>query len=181
MSFNIALLHPKNRENLATILRSGQNFGVNTVFVIGGFVESKYKGNIHKFSHQMDTQAGTTSLSLLYFKTLKEFLAHLPAQTTLVLVETYDYATELQNYTHPLNATYLFGRETTGIGSNDLSVIESFFTKLHTDIPKKYVKNHSKTAHFDKVRINTPNSLNIGVCSSIIMYDRQSKLSQKQD
>lgn len=38
-SMNIVLLEPKNRENLATTIRSGQNFGVNTVFVIGGFVK----------------------------------------------------------------------------------------------------------------------------------------------
>ena len=44
---NIVLLEPKNRENLATTIRSGQNFAVNTVFVIGGFVKDQYKGNIH--------------------------------------------------------------------------------------------------------------------------------------
>ena len=43
---NYVLLEPKNRDNLATIIRSGQNFGVKTVFVIGGFVREKYKGNI---------------------------------------------------------------------------------------------------------------------------------------
>ena len=67
MTFNIALLNPKNRDNLATIIRSGQNFGANTIFVIGGFIKEKYKGNIHKFSHQMNTQDGLSKVTLLYF------------------------------------------------------------------------------------------------------------------
>ncbi len=61
---NIVLLEPKNRDNLATTIRSGQNFGVNTIFVIGGFVKEQYKGNIHKFSHQMNTQDGVTHVTL---------------------------------------------------------------------------------------------------------------------
>ncbi len=38
---NIVVLEPKNRANLATIIRSGQNFGVRAVFVIGGFVKEQ--------------------------------------------------------------------------------------------------------------------------------------------
>lgn len=180
MGVNIALLNPKNRENLATIIRSGQNFGVNTVFVIGGFIESKYNGNIHKFSHQMNTQDGVTSITLIYFSNLNEFLNHLPAQTTLVLVETFNDSTELKEYQHPQNATYLLGRETSGIEKNDLKVIESFFRNLHADIPKEFQGKHPKTAYFEKVKINTPNSLNLGVCGSIVMYDRQSKMSHNK-
>ena len=71
---NFALPKPKNRENLATILRSGQNFGVNTGFVIGGFIRDKYKGNVHKFSHQMDTQNSNATLTLIYFENLSSFL-----------------------------------------------------------------------------------------------------------
>jgi len=117
---NIVLLEPKNRDNLATTIRSGQNFGVNTVFVIGGFVKNQYKGNIHKFSHQMNTQDGLTAVTLLYFEKLADFLQHLPAQTTLVIVEEIDEASDLRTFKHPKNATYLFGREAKGITKADI-------------------------------------------------------------
>ena len=64
------------------------------------FIEDKYKGNIHKFSHQMNTQEGLSNITLLYFKQLSDFLKHLPAQTTLVLVETFEGAEDLKNYQH---------------------------------------------------------------------------------
>jgi len=105
---NFVLLEPKNRENLATVIRSGQNFGVNTVFVIGGFVRDKYKGNIHKFSHQMNTQDGIARVTLIYFDSLACFLKHLPAQTTLVVIESVDEAVDLSEFEHPNNATYRY-------------------------------------------------------------------------
>ncbi|MCK5121805.1 MAG: hypothetical protein KAQ91_07465 [Methylococcales bacterium] len=160
---------------MATIIRSGQNFGVNTIFVIGGFIEDKYKGSIHKFSHQMNTQDGVASVTLLYFTELSDFLKHLPSQTTLVLVETFEGAQELKGYVHPNNATYMFGRETTGIEQEDLDEIEVFFDKLNADIPPQYLDKHEKTVHLNKIKINTPQSLNLGVCASIVMYDRHSK------
>ncbi len=173
---NFVLLDPKNRENLATIIRSGQNFGINTIFVIGGFVKDKYKGNIHKFSHQMNTQNGVSNVTLLYFEDLDSFLKHLPAQTTLVVIETIDDAENLINFNHPINATYMLGREVKGITNEDLEKIKSHFQTLNSGIPKEFIGKHKKTAYLNFVRINTPQSLNVGVCGSIVMYDRQSKL-----
>ena len=177
MTFNFAMLNPKNRDNLATIIRSGQNFGANTIFVIGGFIKDKYKGNIHKFSHQMNTQDGLSKVTLLYFSDLSQFLQHLPAQTTLVVVETLESALNLKEYRHPLNATYLLGRETKGITKNEFSEIQDFFSNLNAEIPQEHLKKHSKTAHLDLIKIETPQSLNQGVCGSIVMYDRQCKMS----
>ena len=174
---NIALLEPKNRENLATVIRSGQNFGVNAVFVIGGFVRESYRGNIHKFSHQMNTQDGLSSVTLMYFETLQDFLRHLPAQTTLVLVETLESASSLTVYEHPPNATYLLGREAKGILKVELDEIQNYFLNLSAAIPAQYRDGHRKTARLQCVRIDTPRSLNLGVCASIVMYDRLSKLN----
>lgn len=172
---NVVLLEPKNRENLATILRSGQNFGVNTVFVIGGFIRESYKGNIHKFSHQMDTQDGISSVTLLYFDNLEIFLAHLPAQTTLVVVETFDESIDLRFFAHPANATYLLGRETSGVSAKEKEVIEAHFRELNDGIPNEFLGRHTKTAYLKYVKIVTPQSLNLGVCCSIVMYDRHLK------
>jgi len=143
--------------------------------VIGGFIEEKYKGNIHKFSHQMNTQDGVSNITLLYFSELSDFLNHLPAQTTLVLIELFDGATELKNYKHPSNATYLFGRETTGIEADQLTEIKSYFEKLNESVPPEYLEGHKKTAHLHKIKIDTPQSLNVGVCASIVMYDARSR------
>lgn len=172
---NIVLLEPKNRANLATIIRSGQNFSVNTVFVIGGFVKDQYKGNIHKFSHQMNTQDGVSSVTLIYFDCLADFLKHLPAQTTLVIVECIAEAVDLKVFEHPKNATYLLGREAKGVMQSDIDEINAYFKALHKDIPTEFIGRQTKTAYLAYVKIATPQSLNLGVCASIIMYDRQSK------
>lgn len=172
---NIVLLEPKNRNNLATIIRSGQNFGVNTIFVIGGFVKDQYKGNIHKFSHQMNTQDGVSSVTLMYFACLADFLQHLPAQTTLVVVEATDTASDLRLFVHPDNATYLFGREAKGITQTDLQQIKQYFASLNKDIPSEFLAKHKKTVSMQCVQIETPQSLNLGVCASVVMYDRHSK------
>jgi len=168
---NIVLIKPKNRDNLATIIRSGQNFDLRTVFVIGGFIESKYKGNIHKFNHQMDTQNGLSNITLIYFSTLEEFLNHLPAQTILILIEMLNESVELKNFEHPENATYIFGRETTGIEKKDISLIVKYISKLNSNIPKEHL-DKVKTVSLNRVKITTPHSLNLGVCASIVMYDR---------
>jgi tRNA(Leu) C34 or U34 (ribose-2'-O)-methylase TrmL len=178
---NIVLLEPKNRGNLATLIRSGQNFGVNCIFVIGGFVRDAYKGNIHKFSHQMDTQNGLSSLTLMYFETLEDFLGHLPAQTTLVVVETFTGAADLRTYCHPDNATYMFGRESIGIGPAEKRMIEAHFGKLNEGIPDRFLDGHKKTARLDFVKIETSQSLNLGVCGSIVMYDRYLKTAESHD
>jgi len=173
---NIILLEPRNRSNLATIIRSGQNFNLNTIFVIGGFVREQYKGNIHKFSHQMNTQDGIASVTLIYFETLDDFLVHLPAQTTLVVVETIKTAINLVDFEHPKNASYIFGSEGKGIRKEDLIKIENYFADLQKDIPKKFLEKYKKVAHLSYVKIDTPKSLNLGVCASIVMYDRICKM-----
>jgi len=173
---NLVLLEPRNRANLATVIRSGQNFNVNTIFVIGGFVKDQYQGNIHKFSHQMDTQNGIGNLTLIYFKNLDDFLNHLPAQTTLVVVETIKAAINLTEFKHPKNASYIFGSEGKGIIKSDLVKINTYFENLQKDIPKEFLAKHKKVAHLSYVKIDTPNSLNLGVCASIVMYDRTCKL-----
>ncbi len=172
---NIVLLEPKNRANLATIIRSGQNLSVNSIFVIGGFIKDQYKGNIHKFSHQMNTQDGISTITLIYFDSLADFLQHLPAQTTLVVVESMDESSDLREFKHPENATYLLGREAKGITKSDLQELKQYFVVLNKDIPTEFVGKYSKTAYLQFVKIDTPQSLNLGVCASIIMYDRHCK------
>lgn len=123
----------------------------------------------------MNTQDGVSNVTLLYFPELSDFLNHLPAQTTLVLIEQLDGAKTLKNYNHPNNATYLFGRETTGIEKHQLTTIEHYFEQLNASVPPEYLEGHKKTAHLHKIKIDTPQSLNVGVCASILMYDARNR------
>jgi tRNA(Leu) C34 or U34 (ribose-2'-O)-methylase TrmL len=172
---NIVLIEPKNRDNIATVLRSGKNFGVKTVFIIGGAIRDKYGGNIHKFEHQMDTQDGTSSLALIYFESLSEFLNHLPAKTHIVAIEQGIDSTSLENFEHPKNATYIFGREAKGILKDEIDSIKNCIHTLQEDIPIEHLSHSTKTVHFSMVEIKIKESLNLGVCASIVMYDRHSK------
>lgn len=175
MVANFVLLNPRNRENIATVLRSGQNFGVSAVMIIGGCIASKYNGNIHKFTHQMDTQDGMSHLTVLYFETLTDFLHHLPAKTTLVVVEMTEDATLLETYQHPQNATYIFGPEIKGLSKQDIDQMKQHVDTLNAPIPNAYLKGNKTTAHIDVVKIQMNNSINLGVCCSVVMYDRQCK------
>lgn len=175
MGFNIVLLHPNRKENIASVIRTGQNFKLNTLFIIGGVIKDSYKGNIHKFSHQMDTQDGINNITLIYFETLTEFLKHLPAQTTLVVVEILDESKNLPDYQHPLNATYMFGREKSGIQKHEIEEIQKYFFDLNINIPEEFVSTHKKTAHLNFIGLDTPKSLNLAVCGAIVMYDRYYK------
>lgn len=156
-------------------MRSGQNFGASTIIVIGGFIADKYNGNIHKFTHQMDTQDGMSNLTVLYFDTLASFLKHLPGKTTLVVVEMEDEATFLETYQHPVNATYIFGPELKGFSKAELAEIKAYFAELNKAIPEAYLAGNTHTAHLDFIKIRMDNSLNVGVCCSLVMYDRHAK------
>ncbi len=175
MPVNIALLNPQSSDNLATALRSGQNLGAHSIMVIGGFIEKKYQGSIHKFTHQMDTQNGADHLNLIYFKTLHDFLQALPARNTLVVVEMLKEAVSLETYTHPKNATYLFGTEKTGVSKKELQAIEEFMEALNCPVPGVRVENGKPMPGAEYVAFDTPKSLNLGVSVSIVLYDRHQK------
>lgn len=175
MGYNLAIYNPKTRDNVGSLIRTGQNFGLNSLFVIGGFVKEKYKGNIHKFEHQMNTQDGLSKINLHYFENLTIFLNYLPSQTHLVVVEMLPASISLPTFSHPKNATYLLGRETTGLEKSEINEIKDYFSELNKNIPIEHQNSFSKTARLDFIKIETPESLNVSVCGAIIMYDRHFK------
>jgi hypothetical protein len=61
----------------------------------------------------------------------------------------------------------MLGREAKGITKSDIDEIKQYFDQLHQDIPAKFIDQHDKTAHLKFVKIDTPQSLNLGVCASI--------------
>ncbi|MGL1900772.1 MAG: hypothetical protein OCC49_01460 [Fibrobacterales bacterium] len=175
MPLNIALLNPQSSDNLATALRSGQNLGAHTIMVIGGFIEKKYQGSIHKFTHQMDTQNGADHLNLVYFKTLSDFLQALPARTTLVVVEMLKEAKALEAFEHPQSGTYLFGTEKIGISKKELQEIEHYMESLRCPVPGVRLENSKYLPRVEYIAFDTPKSLNLGVSVSIVLYDRHQK------
>ena len=123
----------------------------------------------------MDTQEGMSEIPVLYFEDLDSFLKHLPGKTTLVVVEMHSEAEYLPQFEHPANATYLFGPEIAGISEAELKKIRSFFQSLNGDIPVDHLQKNKNTAHLKHVQLDTKNSLNLGVCVSLVMYDRHTK------
>ncbi len=175
INLNIVLIEPKNRDNIATVIRSGTNFGLNALFIIGGVIREKYKGNIHKFDHQMNTQDGISSLALIYFETLSDFLCHLPAKTHVILIEQTDESHPIESFSHPKNATYVFGREAKGILPEEIKAVKNHITALQDRIPEEYLETNKNTTHCSLLQLDTPESLNLGVCASIVLYDRHLK------
>ncbi len=175
MPANIVLLNPQSSDNLATVIRSGQNLGVYSVMVVGGFIEKKYQGNIHKFTHQMDTQDGVSHVNLMYFDTLESCLKALPARTTLVIVEMLDCAVPMETFTHPENATYILGTEKTGISKKQLAEIDLFLESLKSPVSGVVLDEVKHMPRIEYIAFDTPKSLNLGVSASIVLYDRHQK------
>lgn len=74
-------------------------------------------------------------------------MEHKPEECEIVCVEQDEKAEQLTNFVHPKSAVYILGAEDSGI-------------------PREYLKGNRK------VQFNTPQSLNVAVAGSIIMYDR---------
>ena len=69
-------------------------------------------------------------------------------------------------------------KEAKGITKLDIEEIQQYFKRLNKDIPEEYIEKHDKTAHLMFVKLATQQSLNLGVCASVVMYDRHSKLAR---
>jgi len=177
---HIVLLHPRSPGNLATCLRSAQNLGVGVVMVVGGVVADKWKGDIHRFRHQMNTQDALSEVTLLYYPTVDDWLRHLPAQTELVVVETLAGARSLVTFEHPRNATYVFGSEIQGVTPTQLAAIEAWVARSQRGVPMEHLARARQALKLHTVALPTPQSLNLGVCASVVLYDRWAKARRKE-
>ena len=85
---------------------------------------------------------------------------------------------QLTIFSESVAARSILGREAKGFTKLDLKVIRHYFESLNREIPAEFISQNKKTAHLVYVKIDTLQSLNLGVCASIVMYDRKSKINK---
>ncbi len=102
-----------------------------------------------------DTPRSNQHIPVLNFRTLDQAWCHLPQNWMPIGVEITDESESIVNFVHPKSAIYLFGPEGGGLSK---SVVKKC----------KYV-----------LEIPSNRCLNLGICASIVMYDRISKSKGK--
>lgn len=99
-----------------------------------------------------DTTKTWRNIPLFEYKDWDDFMNHIPKDAELVFVEQTEKSVELRNFCHPKQAIYILGAEDRGV-------------------PTELMRGHRA------VEIDTPMCLNVAVAGSIIMFDRQNKLT----
>jgi tRNA G18 (ribose-2'-O)-methylase SpoU len=100
-----------------------------------------------------DTPNTTRHIPLFHFETVDDLISHLPDSTPLVGVELDPRAIPLHEYEHPIRAAYLMGAEDHGLPQH---VIDRCHDLVVLDSPQ-------------------PQSMNVSVAGSIVIYDRHAK------
>ena len=100
-----------------------------------------------------DTHKAIGAMPYFHYETFDDFFNNLPKGAMLVGVELDDKAVQLEIFTHPKRCVYLLGAEDHGM------------SKIAIEKSRHLVKFKSEL------------SLNVSVAGSIVMYDRQTKLS----
>lgn len=99
-----------------------------------------------------DTTKAWRHVPLYSYKDMDDFKAHIPQGAELVFIEQAEGAVSLVKTVHPEAAVYVLGAEDYGV-------------------PEEEMRGYRK------VQIDTPMCINVAVAGSIVMYDRQSKLT----
>ncbi|MFN0728631.1 RNA methyltransferase [Polaribacter gochangensis] len=102
-----------------------------------------------------DTHKAVGAMPYFHYETFDDFFNNLPKGAVLVGVELNEKAVQLETFTHPRRCVYLLGAEDHGMSKTAIE----------------------KSHHL--VKFKSELSLNVSVAGSIIMYDRQAKLSFK--
>lgn len=100
-----------------------------------------------------DVATAWTKIPLYHYQSFEEMKANLPYSTKLVAVEMGERSIEIERYQHPDRAVYLLGNEQSGLPS------------------------HITEQCHDVIKLPGEFSLNVAVAGSIVLYDRQQKLS----
>lgn len=100
-----------------------------------------------------DTHKAVGAMPYFHYETFEDFFNNLPKGAVLVGVELDEKAVQLETFAHPRRCVYLLGAEDHGLSNTAIE----------------------KSHHL--VKFKSALSLNVSVAGSIIMYDRQAKLS----
>lgn len=104
-----------------------------------------------KDKNTFDTHKAVGAMPYFHYATFEDFYAHIPKGAMLVGVELDDKAVPLETFEHPRRCVYLLGAEDHGLSNKAIE----------------------KSLHL--VKFDTPQSLNVSVAGSIIMYGRRMK------
>jgi tRNA(Leu) C34 or U34 (ribose-2'-O)-methylase TrmL len=100
-----------------------------------------------------DTSNTPRHIPLYTYSDIADFVTHLPAKSEVILVEQADNSTKLPDFQHPERAVYLLGAEDHGLPQEMLKV------NPVVEIP-----------------VVEPQSMNVSVAGTLVMYDRYIKL-----
>jgi len=103
-----------------------------------------------------DTHKAIGAMPYFHYDTFNDFFNNLPKGAMLVGVELDEKAVQLETFRHPKRCVYLLGAEDHGMSKTAIEK-SHYLVKFKSDL-----------------------SLNVSVAGSIIMYDRQAKLSFKE-
>lgn len=129
----VALVNPKSRENVGSVLRAAGCYDVSLV-VIGGMRPDKYMGRI-----QTDTQKAYRHIPTLR---VPEVFDAIPYDCVPVAVELLPDAKSLVNFTHPERAFYILGPEDGTLGH---AITDR--CKHKVQVPTKFCMNLAATAN----------------------------------
>lgn len=98
-----------------------------------------------------DTHKAVGAMPYFHYESFDDFYKHIPKGAQLVGVELDVKAVPLETFEHPRRCVYLLGAEDHGLSNKAIE----------------------KSLHL--VKFDTPQSLNVSVAGSIVMYDRRMK------
>lgn len=103
-----------------------------------------------------DTINSFNHIPLYYYETFEEFLKNIPKGCELIGIELDKKSIDLQDFKHPLNCIYLLGNEGYGLPQE---IMEKCNNIIQVYSPK-------------------PQSMNVAVTGTLIIYDRIIKLKK---
>lgn len=104
----------------------------------------------HRYKYQpTDTQKTSRHIPLFNYVDYDDFIRHIPENGELVFIEQADGNKKLNGFNHPKQAIYILGAEDTGI-------------------PTELMKNNRVV----EIESLEPNSMNVSMAGTLVMYDR---------
>ena len=137
----VALDNPKCLANLGGALRAAHCYGASLV-LIGGLRMQRISGLV------TDTMKAYKHIPVLQ---VVDVMEHIPYDCVPVAIDLVEGARDLQGYTHPERAVYIFGPEDGTLG--------------------KWVTDKCR----DKVMIPTTGCMNLAATVNVVLYDRLAK------
>jgi tRNA G18 (ribose-2'-O)-methylase SpoU len=108
----------------------------------------------HRYRKQAsDTSATWRNIPLYHYADFTDFRRHIPYDCPLVCVELAPNSTTLPRFEHPQRCIYLLGAEDHGLSENVLSAAQ----------------------HIVEIPTGIPQSMNVAVSGTLVMYDRYTK------